>query len=357
MDFGNRLAAWYQKNKRDLPWRNTNDPYRIWLSEIILQQTRVIQGLQYYFKFIEKYPDVFALAGASRDEVFKLWQGLGYYNRADNMLSTAIIIAEKYNGHFPSDYDALLKMPGIGPYTAAAVASIAFNLPRPVIDGNVYRVLSRVFGIDAVVNSPEGHTKFQQYAEDLLDRAAPSIYNQALMEFGALHCTPVNPGCNTCIFMGECYARLNGMVKDLPVKKPKNKVRNRFFYYFIIEPEPGGNENAKVYLRKRMNGDIWRNLYDFLLVETDHKLELNDAAIMHILKQNFNLENPLISLVSKAYIHKLTHQSIHATFIKVNVDKKLDKHEKFVILADKNKLSDYPVPRLIEQFLKDYKTL
>lgn len=357
MDFGNKLATWYQKNKRDLPWRNTNDPYRIWLSEIILQQTRVNQGLQYYLKFIEKYPDVFALAGASRDEVFKLWQGLGYYNRADNMLATASIIAEKYNGHFPSDYDALLKMPGIGPYTAAAVSSIAFNLPQPVIDGNVYRVLSRVFGIDAVVNSPAGDKQFQEYAGVLLDRTAPGIHNQALMEFGALHCTPVNPGCSTCIFMGECYASLNGMVNDLPVKKPKNKVRNRFFYYFIIEPEPGGIMPAQVYLKKRMNGDIWKNLYDFLLVETDHKLELNDAAITHILKQNFNLENPLISLVSKAYVHKLTHQSIHATFIIVNVDKKLDKHEKFVILADKNKLSDYPVPRLIEQFLSDYNIL
>lgn len=357
MNFGKRLAEWYQKNKRELPWRDINDPYRIWLSEIILQQTRVNQGMDYYIKFVDKYPDILDLADASRDEVFKLWQGLGYYNRAENMLATAKMVVEQYGGHFPADRELLLKLPGIGPYTSAAIASIAFNLPFAVIDGNVYRVLSRIFGITEVVNSAEGTKRFQQYADELVDRKQPGIYNQSIMEFGALYCTPVNPDCHNCIFKNECFAFSNGKVNDLPVKKPKNKIRNRFFYYFMIEPEPGSNETAKVYLKKRMNVDIWKNLYDFLLVETDHKLELNDDIITGMLQQNFKLEDPLIRLVSKEYIHKLTHQAIHATFIQVNVNKKLDEHEKFVILTHKNKLVDYPVPRLIEQFLSDYKIL
>jgi len=358
MDFGNRLAAWYQKNKRDLPWRNTNDPYRIWLSEIILQQTRVNQGLQYYLKFIEKYPDVFALAGASRDEVFKLWQGLGYYNRADNMLITASIIAEKFNGQFPPDYDALLKMPGIGPYTAAAIASIAFNIPRPVIDGNVYRVLSRVFGINAVVNSPAGDKQFRQYAEELLDQSVPGIYNQAIMEFGALHCTPANPDCENCIFLNNCMAYSRGLVKELPVKKPRNKLKNRFFYYFFVELNGEVGNDVQVYLKKRGKGDIWKNLYDFLLVESNKKLKLNNAFISSVMNEKYGVNNLNVKSISKDYIHKLTHQSIHANFIIVDVDKKLDVTlEKFVILTPKNKLIDYPVPRLIEMFLKDNKIL
>ncbi len=358
MDFGNRLAEWYQNNKRDLPWRDSNNPYYIWLSEIILQQTRVNQGLEYYLKFIEKYPDVFALAGASRDEVFKLWQGLGYYNRADNMLATASIIAEKYGGHFPAEYDALLKMPGIGPYTAAAIASIAFNIPRPVIDGNVYRVLSRVFGINAVVNSPEGHRQFRQYAEELLDQAAPGIYNQALMEFGALHCTPANPDCENCIFLNECVAYSRGLVKELPVKKPRNKLKNRFFYYFMVELNSEEDTDAQVYLKKRGKGDIWKNLYDFLLVESDKKLKLNNTIVSSVMHEKYGVNELTVESISKEYIHKLTHQAIHANFIMVSVDKKLDVTlEKFVILTPKNKLIDYPVPRLIEQFLLDYNIL
>jgi len=358
MDFGNRLAKWYQNNKRDLPWRHSNDPYCIWLSEIILQQTRVNQGLEYYLKFVEKYPDVFALAEAPRDEVFKLWQGLGYYNRADNMLATASIIAAKYDGKFPPDYNTLLEMPGIGPYTASAIASIAFNIPRPVIDGNVYRVLSRVFGIDAVVNSPAGDKQFWQYAESLLDRTAPGIYNQAIMEFGALQCTPANPDCENCIFLTECVAYSRGLVKELPVKKPRNKLKNRFFYYFVVELNSEKGKDVQVYVRKRGKGDIWKNLYDFLLVESDKKTKLNNPFISSVLHEKYGVSNITVKNISKEYIHKLTHQVIHAKFIMVSVDKKLDVTlEKFVILTPKNKLIDYPVPRLIEMFLKEYKIL
>lgn len=357
MNFGDRLATWYVKNKRELPWRDTNDPYLIWLSEVILQQTRVNQGADYYLKFKDKYPDIFTLANAPQDEVFKLWQGLGYYNRAENMLATAKLVIEKYNGRFPSDRELLLNLPGIGPYTSAAIASIAFNLPFAVIDGNVCRVLSRLFGIMEAINSSKGIKKIQGYADELLDRKQPGTYNQSLMEFGALHCTPANPNCNNCIFNKECFAFSNGKVNELPVKKPKNKVKNRYLYYFIIEPDLGNNKPKMVYLKKRVNGDIWKNLYDFLHIESDQKLDLNDAMIANILMKNLSVENPLIKLVSKEYVHKLTHQTIHARFIRVNVDKKLKMHEKFVILVHKNELINYPVPRLIEHFLTDYKIL
>jgi len=356
MDFSNRLRVWYLKNKRDLPWRETNDPYFIWLSEIILQQTRVNQGLNYYLQFIENYPDIFSLASASRDEVFKLWQGLGYYNRADNLLTTAKIIAEKRDGQFPDDHEALLELPGIGPYTSAAIASMAFNVTVPVIDGNVYRVLSRIFGITKAINSTEGKREFNRLANELIDRKEPGMYNQAIMEFGALHCKPSNPDCINCIFSNDCYAYAKGLIKELPAKNPKKKARQRFFHYFMIH-YTNNSGKGKVYLKKRVNGDIWKNLYDFLLVESKKKVVLNDAKITEMLWKEFGIEDPEIEQVSKEYVHKLTHQTIHARFIIVKVAKKLNRSEKFVILANKNKLVNYPVPRLIEQFLTDYKIL
>lgn len=357
MNFSKKICSWYQKNKRDLPWRNTNNPYFIWLSEIILQQTRVNQGLNYYVKFIEKYPDVFSLANASHDEVFKLWQGLGYYNRAQNMLATAKIIVEQYHGQFPSTYNELLKLPGIGPYTAAAMASMAFNEAIPVIDGNVYRVLARVFGINEVINSTVGTNKFLEYANELIDHNNPGIYNQAVMEFGALHCTPSRPSCSSCIFISDCYAYEKGMVKRLPVKKPKMRVKSRYFYYFIFHLYSDKKNADRVYLRKRINGDIWNNLYDFPLIETGEKLQLNNTILRDMIQREFGVKNPDINSVSKEYMHKLTHQNIYARFILVNVNNKLKKNEKFLILSHKNKLSGYPVPRLIEQFLIDYKLL
>lgn len=356
MDFSNRLKVWYLKNKRDLPWRETNDPYPIWLSEIILQQTRVNQGLKYYLKFMENYPDIFSLANASRDEVFKLWQGLGYYNRADNMLAAAKIIAKQYNGQFPNNHAALLELPGIGPYTSAAIASMAFNAPEPVIDGNVYRVLSRIFGITKAINSTEGKKEFNHFANELIDRTEPGIYNQAIMEFGALHCKPSNPDCINCIFNSDCYAYARDLVKELPAKTPKKKARKRFFYYYLIR-FIDKNGKGMVYLKKRVNGDIWKNLYDFLLVELKKRVVLNDTKITEMLWNEFGVEDPEIEHVSKEYVHKLTHQIIHARFIIVKADKKLNTSENFVILADENKLVNYPVPRLIEQFLTDCKIL
>lgn len=352
MNFSRKICTWYEKNKRDLPWRDTNEPYFIWLSEIILQQTRVNQGLNYYLKFIERYPDIHSLANASRDEVFKLWQGLGYYNRAHNMLVTAKIIVEQHNGIFPETYEKLLKLPGIGPYTAAAIASIAFNEVVPVIDGNVFRVLARVFGITEVINSSEGARRFLKHSRKIIDHNEPGVYNQAVMEFGALHCIPFAPDCSNCIFINDCYAYAKGMINELPVKKPKKKAKNRYFYYFVFRLS-NTNLEAKVYIKRRTISDIWKNLYDFPLIESENKLLLNDTEIVKIIRREYGIENPEIEAVSKEYIHKLTHQTIHAHFITVKVFKKLETSEKFVILADINKLIDYPVPRLIEQFLTD----
>ena len=356
MIFGERLADWYQKNKRELPWRNTKDPYLIWLSEIILQQTRVNQGLDYYLKFAENFPNVKSLAYASRDEVFKLWQGLGYYNRAENMLSTAKLIVEEYGGQFPPDPVLLLKLPGIGPYTSAAIASIAFDIPVPVVDGNVYRVLARIFGIKVPINTTKGAKLFNQYAEKLIVKDNPGIYNQAIMEFGALHCTPANPDCTTCIFKPECFAYSTGLIKKLPVKNSKIKLRNRCFYYFLIELDLKGNNY--VYIKKRVNSDIWKNLYDFILIESEQGLVVNDDLICNKLQEMFGLKEVKITEVSKEYRHKLTHQLIHAIFIKLNVNKKINlSNEKTLILVNKNNLIDYPVPRLIERYLIDQKIL
>jgi len=356
MIFRERLVDWYQKNKRELPWRNTKDPYLIWLSEIILQQTRVNQGLDYYLKFAERFPNVTSLAHAIQDEVFKLWQGLGYYNRAENMLSTAKIITEEYGSQFPHDPDLLLKLPGIGPYTSAAIASIAFDIPVPVIDGNVYRVLARIFGIDTPVNTAKGAMIIQKHAKKLINKDSPGIYNQAIMEFGALHCTPANPDCNTCIFRKECLAYSKGLVKKLPVKKLIAKLRNRFFYYFLIEIDLKGDRY--VYIKKRVNSDIWKNLYDFVLIESEQSLIVNDDLISNKLHETLGLKGVNVTKVSKEYRHRLTHQLIHAIFIKININKKIDhSNEKSLILVNQNGLIDYPVPSLIERYLNDQKIL
>jgi len=356
MDFAFRLAGWYEQNKRELPWRNTKNPYFIWLSEIILQQTRVDQGLSYYIKFTEKYPDVFSLANAPRDEVFKLWQGLGYYNRADNMLLTAKLVAGKYDGNFPENRDLLLQLPGIGPYTSAAIASIAFGVPVPVVDGNVYRVLARLFGVDAPVNSAKGSRLVYQLAEDLLDKNDPGTFNQAVMEFGALKCTPANPECADCLFNTTCYARLNGTVNKLPVKKPKTTLLNRYFYYFHIRlPNEGSYD---MYLNKRTGGDIWKNLYDFVLTELPQKTEVNDEFIMNNLKKKINMKHVVVDGISKEYKQRLSHQLIHAVFIKIIVHKKVKfAHENSLILVPEKHLIDYPVPRLIERYVTDEKII
>jgi len=256
------IIDWYQDNHRKLHWRETVDPYKIWLSEVILQQTRVAQGLPYYERFIISFPTVFDLAVAPSQKVLRLWQGLGYYSRARNLHRCAKQVVEKFNGHFPNSFNELTKLPGVGDYTAAAIASIAFREPVAVVDGNVYRVLARVFGIEKDIASGEGKKYFFSLANKLIDKTRPDLFNQALMEFGALHCLPKNPKCGECIFSKSCNANQRNLQAVLPVKSKKLKIKTRYFYYFILI-----NKN-KVLLKRRTEKDIWQGLNDFYLIET-----------------------------------------------------------------------------------------
>ncbi|MHC2993664.1 adenine glycosylase, partial [Pontibacter sp. HJ8] len=279
--FSDTLIAWYQRHKRALPWRETTDPYLIWLSEVILQQTRVKQGLPYYRSFADAYPTVQHLAAAPEDEVLRLWQGLGYYSRARNMHHTARQIVEEYGGVFPDNYETLLKLRGVGSYTAAAIASFAFREQVAVLDGNVFRVLARVFGLSDDIAVPASRKVFQQLANKLIPSDTPDIFNQAVMEFGAIQCTPVMPDCLFCPLQQSCFAFTHGLVQELPVKSKAKAARPRFFHYIVFELE------GKYYLRKRLSGDIWEGLYDFYLYESDSKVldkslllrELNEAGI------------------------------------------------------------------------------
>lgn len=350
------IIEWYLANRRELPWRATRDPYKIWLSEIILQQTRVNQGLSYYQKFVTHYPDVKSLAGAPLDEVLNLWQGLGYYSRANNLHAAAKVIVSDYEGRFPETTDELMKIIGIGSYTAAAVASMAFDVPAVVVDGNVFRVLSRLFGIHTPINTSAGKKEFTLLGQQLMDTRQPGTFNQAMMEFGALCCTPNQPLCGTCIFNERCYAKANSLIHLLPVKKPKNKVRHRFFYYFLIELE--SLSQKAYYLKRRTEKDIWKNLYDLPLVE--YEKEVNPAeAINHPVISGYFQDHPFtVVQVSNSYKHKLTHQQINTTFIHIRIRNKLNiSGENYLLLTDKEEIKNYPVPRLIEQYLQDQKIL
>jgi len=355
-NFGSKIVSWYEKNKRDLPWRNTSDPYKIWLSEIILQQTRVDQGMDYYLKFVDRYPDVFSLAVASQDEIYKMWQGLGYYNRADNLMAAAKTIVNDYNGIFPGKPEDLIRIKGIGPYTAAAIASIAFSFPQPVIDGNVYRVLSRIFGIATPIDTSKGNKEFEMLAATLLHKKDPGTFNQAVMEFGALYCKPKKPDCFKCIFFTDCVAARLDKVEMYPVKKGKVMVRNRYFYYFFIEIL---SENKTAFLlKRRQKKDIWKNLYDFPMIESEK--QINPLEIMEntAFRTLFGQQDFSIKSISNEYRHQLTHQKIHAVFIHLIVDKNSEQlSEKSILLVDENELINYPVPRLLERYLQDQKIL
>ncbi|MFN3852339.1 MAG: A/G-specific adenine glycosylase [Spirosomataceae bacterium] len=343
--FEQKIIGWYQSNKRDLPWRNTKDPYKIWLSEVILQQTRVAQGLPYYEKFVENYPDVISLADAPEQEVLRLWQGLGYYSRARNMHATAKLIANQYNGVFPNSYAELIKLKGIGPYTAAAIASFAFKEKVAVVDGNVYRVLARVFGIETDIASNEAKKVFGELANQLISEKHPDTFNQAIMEFGATHCIPANPQCMFCIFHYECEANATGRQATLPIKSKKVKVRERFFNYYVLEYDD------KILMRQRDIKDIWGGLNDFYLVEDDQKLldfdEVEDEVLSGILKQS------TIANESEEFTHILTHQRIKAKFWHLKLDtqpKKIEGYEWYNI----NEIDKLPKPILIEKYLKKY---
>lgn len=305
--FINGLMAWYALHKRPLPWRAHLDPYKIWLSEIILQQTRVVQGLPYYERFISAYPTVYDLAQASLEEVLHLWQGLGYYRRAHNLHACSKHVVSHLDGRFPTTYKELLKLPGIGPYTAAAIASIAFNEAVAVVDGNVYRVLARLFGIEEDIASTQGKKAFQELASALLPDQHAGSYNQALMEFGALHCTPQQPKCRVCPFQKECIAYGEGSQKRLPIKKRLVKVKQRYLHYLLI------HEEGHLYVRQRRGQDIWQGLYDFYLIEQEEGLtkldHLKDGLIPYIKHHGLKVH------ASHSVIeHQLTHQRLHICF-------------------------------------------
>ena len=340
------LINWYAENHRDLPWRHHPTPYQVWISEVILQQTRVNQGYEYYLRFIERWPTVAHLAQASEEEVLKMWQGLGYYSRARNLHQCAKQVVELYGGDFPSDFNKLLKLKGVGNYTAAAIASIAFNLPHAVVDGNVYRVLSRLFDIDSPINSNEGQAVFAQTAEQLLNREQPGLHNQAMMEFGALQCTPKNPACLHCPLQAQCLAFAHQTVLQRPVKLQKLKVSTRYFNYLVIRIED------KLYLRKRSGNDIWKNLYDFPCVESTTPMTVEEVVSTEQFQQLIEGKPFTITKTSPIFTHKLTHRTIMAQFIEIKLDKELLRIEtKDLILTPEKDLGLYPIPRLIDLYL------
>lgn len=355
MNFSEKITNWYTINKRDLPWRHTTDPYKIWLSEIIFQQTRIDQGMTYYHRFTDTYPDIESLASASEEKVLKLWQGLGYYTRARNLHRTAKIIANDFDGEFPGHYKNILALPGIGKYTAAAISSIAFNQPFPVIDGNVYRVLTRVFGIREPIDSAQGNKLVENKAREIMDHSDPGSYNQAVMEFGALYCKPNNPDCKNCIFSSECLAFKRNEVEILPVKKSRSPQRLRHFYYLIFCFQ--GNDSSKILINKRGGEDIWKNMYDFPLIESVKKISLKQIKEMGY--NGIMLKNKPLKTMGNETKHILSHQVITARFMRLEFPENQlsevlkELRNENLIPVSMEELVRFPVPRLIENFLKE----
>src|SRR5690606_29902229 len=307
MSFAVKLMNWYREKGRDLPWRATHDAYIIWLSEIILQQTRVEQGTPYFHRFVEAFPMVKELAEASEDEILRLWQGLGYYSRARNMHKAAKMVVQDFDGKFPRAYKDVICLPGVGEYTAAAVASFSANEPRAVVDGNVYRVLGRYFGINEPINSTQGKKMFAEIAQEMLDKRNPAVYNQAIMDFGALHCKPKNPLCEDCVFQMECVAFQEKLVEELPAKLKGKGSRNRYFHYFIVL------EDEQILMSKRGKGDVWTNLYEFPMIETVGDMSMTDLMAQADFVQYFE-EDTILEPVGKQVKHVLSHQNIYARF-------------------------------------------
>tara|TARA_R110002073_G_scaffold57778_4_gene146743 strand:- start:158837 stop:159883 length:1047 start_codon:yes stop_codon:yes gene_type:complete len=345
MNFSNTLIYWYLQNKRDLPWRKTKNPYLIWLSEIILQQTRVDQGLDYYLKFSQTFPTVFDLANAPENHILNLWQGLGYYSRARNLHYSAKHIVNNLNGNFPKSYAELLTLKGVGDYTASAIASICYNESTAVVDGNVYRVLARYFGIHTPINSTNGQKEFKKLAQDLIDPNNPGDHNQAIMEFGAKQCKPQNPVCTDCPLQHSCFALKNKNINTLPVKVNKTKVTKRYFNYLVI------NTNEQTVLQRRATKGIWQNLYEFPLIESANEIDLEDLISHKTFQQLFTKNNTRVKLHNKTPIlHKLSHQHLHTKFWVVTTTQSFDES---ILWMDFEK---FPVPILIHNFAKEFKS-
>ena len=334
-DFHLLISNWYRQNHRDLPWRNTRDPYLIWLSEVILQQTRVDQGLSYYLKFAEHFPEVLDLAEADEQDVLKLWQGLGYYSRARNLHAGAKQIRDQFGGQFPEDFNSIRSLKGIGDYTAAAISSFAFDLPHAVVDGNVYRVLSRYFDINTPIDSGTGKKMFNDLAQSLIEPEEAATHNQAIMELGALICTPRNPQCHACPLNNSCLALQNGTIEQRPVKTKRGKVKDRYFTYLIFL------DNDRTFLQKRVAKDVWQHLFQFPLIESQEPL--GPAEII-------TRAGAVPDYLSEEITHVLSHQKIHARFAIIKQAAKNIGTD--WIMVNVSDIANYPLPRLIDRYLE-----
>lgn len=343
-NFSEIIINWYRGHKRDLPWRESSDPYLIWISEIILQQTRVAQGYEYFIRFIQRFPDVNTLAEAEEDEVMKYWQGLGYYSRARNLHAAA----RSMKGEFPKTYPEVLALKGVGEYTAAAICSFAYDMPYAVVDGNVYRVLSRYLGIDTPIDSTEGKKLFASLASELLDKSRPALYNQAIMDFGALQCTPQSPACLVCPLADSCAALSKGTVMQLPVKRHKTKTVNRYLNYIYVRA------GAYTFINKRTGNDIWKNLFEFPLIETAESVT-EETLLAHpeFVRLFAEKEQPVVRLISPNVKHVLSHRVLYANFYEVTLPEETNSFSSYLkVRADE--LEQYAVPKLIHAFLEKY---
>jgi len=341
---------WHRhQNDREMPWKGEKVPYRIWLSEIILQQTRVEQGVGYYHRFIKQYPTIQDLAKADDPQVFKLWEGLGYYNRCRNLLHTAREIVKQRNGIFPDTYEELLALKGVGPYTAAAIASFAYNLPYAVVDGNVYRVLARFCGIDTPSDSTEGKKIFNDLADQMLDKKEPALYNQAIMDFGATVCKPMAPLCSACPLQNGCAALATGKVNQLPVKEKTLQRRTRFFNYFILE------YRQKIWVQQRTAKDIWQNLFEFYLVESEKQIRWDIPLIQNWLKDQLSIHDAIILHKAEPVVQQLTHQQIKGQFIHIQLKQK-PASLKTGDWENAARIQELAFPKLINSYLQHLKS-
>jgi A/G-specific adenine glycosylase len=340
------LIKWYSVERRALPWRCTQDPYKIWISEIILQQTRVVQGIEYYLRFIDVFPDILSLALADEEKVLKLWQGLGYYSRARNLHAAALQVMEHFNGRFPDQYNNVIKLKGIGPYTAAAILSIAFNQPYPVIDGNVKRVVARLLEIDKPVDLPEVNKIIEGFLLKEIDRKNPGDFNQALMELGALVCKPGKPDCKSCPITKNCRAFKTAKTSDYPVLSDKLRSSRRYFYYLVIREK----RSSMIYIRKRQEKDIWMNLYDFPLIETKTPVTKPKLIITDEWKKIFEGQKTTEINFGPEIKHILTHRELIVRFVEVEINQ-LIRTDLGYIRINREEINKYPLPRLIEKYI------
>jgi len=344
--FTQQLMSWNQdNNQRNMPWKGEKDPYKIWLSEVILQQTRVSQGLEYYNRFVAAFPTIVELANAADEKVLKMWEGLGYYSRCRNLINTARYISFELGGVFPKEYHQIIQLKGVGPYTAAAIASFAYNQPYAVLDGNVFRVISRYAGIETPIDSTAGKKEFEAFAQSFLDAEKPGLYNQAIMDFGATVCKPAAPACGTCLLSRKCVAFQNGQVNQLPVKSKTIKKKKRCFSYFIF--------HCKGYLaiRQRRQKDIWQGLNEFYLFETEKSVQWTTAQVKEWLEQHLAIVSAKVKSISEVQVQQLTHQQITAQFIHIDLPSEPIALKSMDWIQEKE-MGEFAFPRIITAYLE-----